>query len=177
MNPTWRIHTGRLLLTPVSASDLPDLRALKGDPGVFGQMLGGVRSPAGVAEDLAAELGYWATRGVGLWMVRLPEGEAVGLTGLHDRPDGRSPALRFAFRPEMRGRGLAREAASAALFFAHNRAGLERVLAVTREANFASRTVLGAIGMRVVDSFDRNGDRVLVFESRVSPKPVPAWPR
>ena len=80
MNPTWNIRTGRLSLTPVSASDLPDLRALKGDPGVFGQMLGGVRSPAGVAEDLAAELAYWATRGVGLWMVRLPEGEAVGLT-------------------------------------------------------------------------------------------------
>ena len=26
-------------------------------------------------------------------------------------------------------------------------------------------------------AFDRAGDRVLVFESRVSPKPAPAWPR
>ena len=177
MNPAWQIRTGRLSLKPVGWTDLPDLRALKGDPGVFGQMLGGVRSPGGVAQDLVAELAYWSTHGVGLWMVRTLEGEAVGLTGLHDRPDGRNPALRFAFRPEVRGKGLAREAASAALFFAHDRAGLDLVLAVAREANLASRTVLGAIGMRPVDSFDRAGDRMLVYESRVSPKPAPAWRR
>ncbi len=177
MNPAWHIRTGRLLLTPVGWADLPELRALKGDPRVYGQMLGGVRSPAEVAVDLVQEAAYWATRGVGMWMVRTTDGAAIGLTGLHDRSDGRSPALRFAIRPELRGQGLAREAAGAALRFAHDRAGLERVVAVAREANLSSRTVLGAIGMRQVDSFDRNGDRVLVYESRVSPKPADAWRR
>lgn len=167
MNPAWAIRTGRLHMTPVSWADLADLHALKSDPGVFGQMLGGVRSALGVADDLQEELSYWARNGVGLWIVRTPgDNRAVGLTGLHDRPDGRNPALRFAFRPEVRGKGLAREAASAALFFAHDRAGLARVLAMAREANFASRTVLGAIGMRPVDSFERGGETVLVYESR-----------
>lgn len=171
MNPTWRIQTGRLLLSPVGWADLPDLRALKGDPVVYGQMLGGVRSAAGVAEDLAQETTYWAAHGYGMWMVRTLDAQAIGLTGLHDRPDGRGVALRFAFRPEARGRGLAREAAGAALRFAHDRAGLERVAAVVRDSNLASRTVLGAIGMRVCGTFDRGGERMLVYESRATPLP------
>ncbi len=186
MNPAWRIQTGRLVLSAVTWQDLPDLRALKGDPAVYGQMLGGVRSPGQVAAELAQDLAFWATRGVGMWVVRrapdrsapdssAPDNSALGLTGLHERPDGRGTALRFAFRPEIRGQGLAREAAGAALRFAHDRAGLRRVVAVTREANIASRTVLGAIGMRACGTFDRDGSQMLLFESLVTPQPADAW--
>lgn len=176
VNPIWTIRTGRLLLTPVGWGDLPDLRALKCDPGVYGQMLGGIRTPAGVAEDLARDVTDWASRGIGMWMARaVQDGQAVGLTGVQERPDSLGMALRFAFRPKVRGKGLAREAAGAALRFAHDRAGLERVVAVAKEANLASRTVLGAIGMRLAGSFDRCGDRMLVYESRVSPRPADAW--
>ena len=166
MNPAWVIRTGRLVLTPVAWPDLPDLVALKGDPSVYAQMLGGVRSPAQVRDELAAEQAFWAARGVGMWAAREAGGGALlGTTGLHERPDGLGIALRFAFRPQMRGRGLAREAAGAALRFAHDRAGLPRVVAVTREANIASRTVLGAIGMRENGGFLRDGHRMLVYES------------
>ena len=44
----------------------------------------------------------------------------VGITGLERRPDGRGVALRFALWPEAQGRGLAREAAGAALRFGHD---------------------------------------------------------
>ncbi len=164
MNPAWVIRTGRLTLAPVGWRDLPDLRSLKGDPGVYSQMLGGVRSPAQVAAELAEDTAFWARRGVGMWTVR--EGEvAIGLTGVHARPDGRGEALRFAFRPAARGRGLAREAAGAALRFAHDRARLQRVIAVAREANLGSRTVLGAIGMRECDRFVRGNEPMIVYES------------
>ena len=176
MNPAWSIQTGRLVLSPVGWQDLPDLRALKGDPGVYGQMLGGVRSPGQVAAELAEDVSFWAARGVGMWLARHePGAPALGLTGLHERLDGRGTALRFAFRPEARGHGLAREAAGAALRFAHDRAGLRRVVAVTREANIASRTVLGAIGMRHFETFDRDGSPMWLFESLVRPKPDDAW--
>ena len=103
-------------------------------------------------------------------------GAALGLTGIHDRPDGRSPALRFAFTPASRGHGVAREAASAALRFAHG-AGLARVFAVAKDSNIASRTVLGAIGMRTCDAFVRNGEPVTVYESVVrDPGGGAAWP-
>lgn len=176
MNPVWCIQTGRLVLSPVAWQDLPDLRSLKGDPVVFGQMLGGVCSPGQVAFQLVHEITFWAARGVGLWVVR--EGSdrpAIGLTGIHDRPDGLGMALRFAFQPAARGRGLAREAAGAALRFAHARAGIGRVVAVARDSNIASLTVLGAIGMRPCGEFNRDGSRMLVFESVATPQPADAW--
>ncbi len=168
-----RIRTGRLILSPVSWADLPDLHALKSDPLVYAQMLGGVRSPMEVANELAEDVAFWARHGAGMWMVRPAEGgAAVGLVGLHERVDGRGTALRFAFTPASRGRGLAREAASAALRFAHDQAGMERVIAVARESNIGSRTTLGAIGMRECDAFLRDGEPMLVYESVNS-----TWPQ
>ncbi len=176
MNPAWCIQTGRLVLSPVGWQDLPDLQRLKGDPGVYGQMLGGVRSPGQVAAELAEDAAFWAARGVGMWMVRRePGAAALGLAGLHERIDGRGTALRFAFCPEVRGHGLAREAAGAALRFAHDRARLSRVVAVTRESNIGSRTVLGAIGMRFCGTFDRDGSPMLLFESLATPRADAAW--
>ncbi len=176
MNPAWCIQTGRLVLSPVGWQDLSDLQALKGDPGVYAQMLGGVRSPGQAAAELAQDIVFWAVRGVGMWVVRHePGAAAIGITGLHERPDGRGTALRFAFRPEVRDHGLAREAAGAALRFAHDRAGLKRVVAVAREGNIASRTVLGAIGMRLCGTFDRDGSQMLLFESLATPRADDAW--
>ena len=158
--------TGRLVLTPVAWGDLDELAALKADPRVYGQMLGGVRTRGQVAAELADDTMFWARHNVGMWTVRPAEGgAAIGIVGLHERPDGRGMALRFAFTPESRGRGLAREAAGAALRFAHDRAGIPRVIAVARESNIGSRTVLGAIGMREGETFLRGGEPMVVFES------------
>lgn len=166
MNPFRTIRTGRLVLTPVSGADLPDLRAIKADPRVFAIMLGGVRNAAETAEDLARDVGTWGARGYGIWAIReRGDGRFVGVTGLEPRADGRGVALRFALWPEAQGRGLAREGAGAALRFGHDRAGLTRIVAVARETNFASRTVLGSIGMVPVEFFVRDGQRMVLFES------------
>lgn len=158
------IRTGRLLLEPVSYRHLEQLIALKADPRVFAVMLGGVRTPLGVVEELAEEMTMWSRRGLGIWVV-FERDTFVGVTGFMERTDGRGIALRFAFTPESRGRGLAREAAGAALRFAHEEARLRRVVAIAREDNFDSRTVLGAIGMRPCETFLRDGYAMLVFES------------
>jgi len=166
MNPTWTIRTGRLLLAPASWSDLADLQAIKADPRVFAMMLGGVRTPARVAEELAEDMAAWAAKGYGIWVVRDAETRAlVGLTGLQERPDGRGVALRFAFWPEAQGRGLAREAAGAALRFGHEIAGLARIVAVARDENFASRMVLGGIGMTEAGRFIQDGYEMVLYES------------
>jgi RimJ/RimL family protein N-acetyltransferase len=160
--------TARLELRPVGGGDLRDLTALKADPGVFGLMLGGVRSPWQTADELSQDIAAWATRGAGIFAVR--EGRRFhGITGIHDRPDGRGTALRFAMWPEARGRGLAREAATAALRFAHDRARIRRIVAVAREDNFGSRMVLGSIGMSIGESFVRDGNKMLVYVSEHEP--------
>ncbi|MCX7381121.1 MAG: GNAT family N-acetyltransferase, partial [Alphaproteobacteria bacterium] len=149
MTPAWVLRTGRLVMRPVGYGDLADLVALKGDPLVYAVMLGGVRSTVECAEDLAEDIGFWGRHGVGMWAVREAASEAfVGYVGLHGRPDGRGEALRFAVVTAAQGRGYASEAAGAALRFAHERAGMRRVIAVARETNIGSRQILGAIGMR-----------------------------
>ena len=158
------ITTARLQLTPVNGGDLSDLIALKADPEVFALMLGGVRSPWITADELVADIAYWAVHGVGIFAVR--EGRRFhGITGIHHRPDGRGAALRFALWPDARGRGLAREAATAALRYAHDRVGLRRIVAVAREDNFGSRMVLGSIGMVVSERFQRDGNTMLMYLS------------
>ena len=160
------MRTARLILTPLAWQDAAGLAVLKANPLVYGMMLGGVRSPVQAAEEFAAEIAFWSKHRIGMWTVRDLTGKLVGTTGIHDRPDGRGLALRFAFDPASRGGGLAREAASAALNDAHDRAGLHVIVAVAREDNLASRTVLGSIGMRHVETFQRGRETMMAYESR-----------
>ena len=153
-------------MRPVWGGDLKDLRALKADPLAFAVMLGGVRSWQRTAEELADDICFWGRYGVGMWTVRDRTTDAFrGLAGILQRPDGRGMALRFALQPAWQGRGYASEAAAAALRFAHERAGMQRIVAVARETNLASRQVLGGIGMVLCDCFARDGETMLVYES------------
>jgi RimJ/RimL family protein N-acetyltransferase len=164
--PGGEIRTGRLVLRPVGPGDLADLAALKADPRSFAMLLGGVRNYAQSARELAEDIAFWGANGYGMWSVRLADGgRFIGIAGLMLRPDGRGVSLRFALRPDAAGRGYGSEAAAAALRYAHERAGLARVVAVAQEGNFASRQVLGSIGMRLCDRFQQNGVWKLEFES------------
>ncbi len=166
MNPAWELRTARLVLRPVGWVDRVDIQAIKADPRVFAMILGGVRTPTRAAEELAEDMAFWARRGFGMWSLRdAGTGSFIGMAGLMDRPDRRGIALRFALRAEAQGRGLAREAAGAVLRFGHDEAGLERIIAVARQSNFASRIVLGGIGMRECGSFTQNGHEMLIYES------------
>ncbi len=170
MNPARHLQTGRLLLRPVNWRDLRNLIALKGDPRAYAPMLGGVRPPLVVAEELAAEIADWSQFGYGIFALHTRDTlRFVGVAGLQDRADGRGVGLRFALRPEEQGHGFASEAASAVLRFGHERCGLTRIVAVAREDNIGSRQVIGAVGMIDCDSFTRAGVQLLVFESVSNP--------
>nr|WP_294520467.1 GNAT family N-acetyltransferase [uncultured Rhodopila sp.] len=174
ISPALTIRTGRLVLTPVGGADLPDLRAIKADPRVFAMMLGGVRNYAETAEDLARDVIAWGRHGFGIWAIReVGNGRFAGITGLDFRPDGRGVALRFALWPEAQGRGLAKEAAFAALRFGHENAGLPRIVAVARESNFGSRMVLGSIGMHEAGSFEQRGYPMILYESLFTSSATP----
>ena len=153
MNPLWVLRTARLVLTPVSGADLADLCAIKADPQMFAIMLGGVRSPEQTAEELADDVVGWGADGFGMWAIR-EAGQFLGITGLERRPDGR---------------GVAREAAGAALRFGHEQARLPRIIAVARESNFASRMALGGIGMTECGDFVQFGYRMVMYESVTLP--------
>ena len=182
-NPAWVLRTGRMVMRPVTGSDAASIAALKADPQAYAMMLGGVRNQHQAAEELAHDIRAWGAQGIGLWSARDSETEAFyGVAGIMRRADGRGMALRFAFWPEARGQGLAREAAVAALRFAHERAGLRRVVAIARESNAASRMLLASIGMREEpeNGFFRDGYQMLVHASETGglylPRPAPLRP-
>ncbi len=169
INP-WRLVTARLIMTPVAPSDVRDLTALKANPLAFAQMLGGVRTPLQTAEELATDIQYWGRHGYGIWSIRdRAGGTFLGIAGLMHRADGLGIALRFAYLPEARGIGLAQEAAAAVLAYGHGTAFLPRIIAVAREQNHASRTILGAIGMTEDGAFFRQGIQLLIYKSERQP--------
>lgn len=157
------VRTGRLILQPVSWRDMEDMVRLKADGAAFGQMLGGVCTRQQAEKEMADDIAFWACHRVGMFTIH-EHGRFVGMTGIHDRPDGRGFGLRFALYPWARGRGIAREAASAALIFTLN-AHIKRVVAVAKESNQASRSILKAIGMRECEQFMRDSQLMLVYES------------
>ncbi|WP_215750012.1 MULTISPECIES: GNAT family N-acetyltransferase [unclassified Gluconobacter] len=156
------LRTARLVLTPVNWPDLEDMIALKADAGAFGQMLGGVRSCFDTEKEMAEDVAFWARRRIGIFAIR-ENGRFVGITGVHERPDGRGIGLRFSIFPWATGRGIAREAAAAAIRYVLDE-GEPRIVAVAREDNLASRVVLGSIGMRHVDTFTRDGNTMFLYE-------------
>ncbi len=159
------ITTARLSLRPVGPEHLADLTRLKADERVFGAMLHGVRTAQRAREEAEDDAEFWLVRGYGTWSVFEREtGDFLGIVGFMERPDGRGVALRYALWPECRGKGYAREAARAALVFGHA-AGLERIIAVTRESNLASRAVLASIGLAECGEYRHLGHRMLVYES------------
>ena len=166
VNPSWIVRTGRMELRPASYIDLPDLMGLKADPLVYAVMLGGVRTAAETAAELAEDIMFWGRHGIGTWVARTVDTNSfLGHVGMHERHDGRGTALRFAFAANTHGRGYASEAAGAALRFGHERAGMPRIVAFARQTNVASRQVLGSIGMIEYDSFVRDQERVVAYES------------
>ncbi|WP_018981237.1 GNAT family N-acetyltransferase [Saccharibacter floricola] len=158
------LRTARLVLRPVNWPDMEDMARLKADICAFGRMLGGVRSRVQAEADMAEDVALWARRGVGIFSI-IEQGRFVGMTGVHERPDGRGLGLRISIFPWASGRGIAREAAACALSFVLDR-GEERVVAVAREDNTASRVILGAIGMTHLESFERDGHIMLLYEKR-----------
>jgi RimJ/RimL family protein N-acetyltransferase len=84
--------------------------------------------------------------GFGLFLVeRLADGASIGMCGLIKRDGLADVDLGYAFLPEGRGHGFAREAATAVRDWAHHRLGLRRIVAIVTPANTRSVALLGAI--------------------------------
>ena len=77
------IRTARLTLTPVSGADLPDLIAIKSDPLVYAQMLGGLRTPWQTIDELTADTAFWAANSIGMFAIRAPYAVRFGSMPSH----------------------------------------------------------------------------------------------
>ncbi len=154
--------TERLRLREFTLADAAFVATLFNDS-AFLRFIGdrGVRNPAGGERWIAkTALPHYREHGFGLYAAeRADTGTVAGMAGLIRRDGLQHPDLGFAFLPEHRRRGYATEAARAVLKLAHERHGLNRVLAITQAGNTASIATLATLG------FTANGETTLPGES------------
>jgi RimJ/RimL family protein N-acetyltransferase len=145
------LRTERLLLRRWRPSDLEPFARINADPVVM-EFFPGLQPPL-VSTELVARIEEEFERdGFGLWAVELPgEIALAGFVGLmrvrEEMPF--APAVEAGWRltPKAWGRGIATEAAKAALDFGFGPAALEEIVAYTSARNVRSRRLMERLGM------------------------------
>ena len=144
------IETERLLLRPFAEADAGWWRTIREHPGVLRFLPPLGPDPEGRVRELVGLFaGHWAERGHGPFaVIEKATGRPIGHHGVRFLPEfGETEAL-WTLDPAVHGRGYATEAGRAVLDFAFGPAGLERLIAITREDNLASRRVMAKLGFR-----------------------------
>lgn len=158
------IATRRLRLDAFGEADIPALAAILAEPEVSKCITANGSTPerchANAAHRIGWHNGAWDRHGYGVWALRARDGDAAPASGLargaligwcgFAAPDiGDDPELLYGLAPQYWGKGLAREAASAAinwLFGVTSAAGVSAV--VFGRLNPASVRLLGKLGLR-----------------------------
>jgi RimJ/RimL family protein N-acetyltransferase len=142
------LETERLVLRPFAERDLDAFAAMYADPEVV-RHLGDGRplDRAATWRTMAVFVGHWELRGYGQWaLVEKAGGDVIGRAGLW-HPEG-WPGLEAGWLLDRArwGRGLATEAARAALDWAFEVLGAAHVVSVIAPANVRSIRVAERIG-------------------------------
>jgi [ribosomal protein S5]-alanine N-acetyltransferase len=145
------IFTERLVLRPYQADDLEQLHAVLYSDVDAMRLLGGPRDLAGTRFALERSMTQQDITGFSFWpVIERESGLLVGEAGLFPlSPDGPDVALGYAFGARWWGRGYATEASRAVVAEAFGELGMDRLVAITREANLGSRHVLEKLGFRM----------------------------
>ena len=162
--------TDRLDLRPITLADADRLAVLHADARVMNLLQHGVLTRAQSDAMVAHYEAEWPALGFGSWTANeRATGKLVGLGGLRVHSGGLGVAMRVAFAPEAQGKGYAPELGRAALTFAFEVAGLDRVVAITRLDNVASQRSLEKFMARERE-IKADGGRMLVLYAMHNPK-------
>ena len=149
------LQTRRLLLRRLTPDDGAFMLALVNDPAWL-RYIGdrGVHTLDEAREYLRkGPIDMYARVGHGLYLVELKTtGEPIGICGLIKRETLADVDLGFAFLPQFRGDGYAREAAAATMSYARATLGMQRVVAIVSPENVRSIALLEKLGFRFEQS-------------------------
>ncbi len=145
------IFTERLVLRPYETGDLEQLHAVLYSDVNAMRLLGGPRDLAGTRFALERSMNQQDITGFSFWpVIERESGLLVGEAGLFPlSPDGPDVALGYALGARWWGRGYATEASRGVIDEAFGPLDLDRLVAITREANSGSRHVLDKLGFRM----------------------------
>ena len=165
MSAVPRVETERLLLREWRDEDTDPWAELCADDEVM-RSLGreGALSLGDAWRDMAVMAGHWALKGFGHWILELrATGELVGRAGLYHPPDW--PGLEVGWtvaRPHW-GNGYAGEAGRAAIDWARDELGADRVISLIADDNHRSQRVAEKLGMHVEGRASLRGHDLRVF--------------
>lgn len=143
------IESERMTYRPMRLDDLGWLVEMRSDPDV-NKFIGGDRlqNPDEVARRLRFYIECHEKYGFGQCAMLWKEtGEPIGTSGLQPLEDSGEIEVGYSLKKEFWRRGLGYECAMAWLDWGFNRAGLDRIVAVTDPANVGSWRIMEKCGM------------------------------
>lgn len=148
------LETKRLMLKPISTSDIDDIFTLRSDPDVMKYIDDGSIWTREIVENwvkFGLGSGYYEKYGLDFFSVFEKEtGKFVGQAGLfHVRFDVKSPDIELAYRLHKKYwyQGYATELAKALIEYGFNKLSLPEIIVMVRSENERSRRVLEKAGM------------------------------
>lgn len=161
-----RVQTDRLLLRRLRDSDCGAWLGIWGDPGVWRALRGDLRpDPRYALSRFEHHLDHWARHGFGLWLAEERATRTIaGWTG-PAHPDyvpelASDVEIAWTYRRPYWGRGLASEAARAAVDATFAQLPVERVVSLIEARNVPSQRVAERLGMRRSTTVERPDARV-----------------
>jgi RimJ/RimL family protein N-acetyltransferase len=146
LGPT--LQTPRLRMEPPRNAHFDAFAAMMADPRVMA-MLGGAQSRPVAWRTFAAYAGAWALDGFGMFMVfEKATGAFVGRVGPLSPEGWPGTEVGWGLTHAAQGRGLATEAAAAAMDFAFDRLGWDEVIHCIVPENAPSHAVARRLGSR-----------------------------
>lgn len=168
------MQTERLTLSPWRESDWLSLKPVATDPEVMRYINDGSPWPDDrIQEFVQRQITCFRERGYCMWKLTEPHtGQMIGFCGL--QPLANTPDIEIGWwlARSHWGRGLATEAARAALRDGLERVGLQRVIAVAHPDNRASRHVMEKLGMRYERDTQHKGIGVVLYSIHASEPPM-----
>ena len=159
------LETGRLILDTWQAADWTALRPIATDPEVMRYITGGVPwTDEQIQAFVDRQMKLYSERGFCRWkLVAKPARETIGFCGVGFMHATEDPEIGWWLARPYWGRGLATEAARAALEDAFERAGLSRIVSIARPANTASIRIMEKLGLTFECEFEIEGARLVRY--------------
>jgi RimJ/RimL family protein N-acetyltransferase len=160
------IETNRLHLRQFEADDIDAYAAIMGDYGVgkgFPKGTGYTREES--KKSLDNIVNHWDKHGFGIWAIADKQTDALlGRCGLNLLTETSEVEVDFVVAPKYWRNGFATEAAKAALIYGFETLDLDRIIALAKPENTASRKVMEKIGMHFVKNAQYWGITVVYYE-------------
>ncbi|MGA2132033.1 MAG: GNAT family N-acetyltransferase [Bryobacteraceae bacterium] len=153
------------MLGPWQAHDWVDFHAIAADPEVIRYIGDGVPwTQERARQFVARQIALLEERGFCLWkLAPKAGGRLMGFCGLQPLPETGEIEIGWWLARAWWGRGLATEAARAALRDGFERAGLPRIVSIAQPANAASVNIMRKLGMHFERMAEPRGIPVVMY--------------